>query len=402
MSTKPAANPAEREDVLHVAGPVRRVVTARVENPELADDVVQETLARLLEARWRLDREALVAYGIVTARNLVTEHDRTRDVERRNAHRLVGAPTSAPADDGTLAAEEHAALRAGLGRLDEDDRRLLVGHAVDDVSVAKLAAEEGITPGALAARLARARARLRVEHLLAFRRTAPASPRCRPVLEALSLGDRRRQSALHAGEHLLDCGTCGPLSEPLLHRRRGLAAIAPIAVVLAAWRWVKGHAGTSAAAATATAAAAVGLVSVLGGGDEPPQPRQPSRPPPVVAPVDSPLVVAGEPVPLDREVSLRPRVGHAVVATRAPVFSVPADEGFWVGTAPGRRVWVQMSGSAESPQRVRPGAEVTFRGQVVALPAGFAARVGLRGTEAAELTRAGAYVSVSSRGVTAG
>jgi DNA-directed RNA polymerase specialized sigma24 family protein len=63
MSTKPAANPAEREDVLHVAGPVRRVVTARVENPELADDVVQETLARLLEARWRLDREALVAYG---------------------------------------------------------------------------------------------------------------------------------------------------------------------------------------------------------------------------------------------------------------------------------------------------------------------------------------------------
>jgi hypothetical protein len=38
---------------------------------------------------------------------------------------------------------------------------------------------------------------------------------------------------------------------------------------------------------------------------------------------------------------------------------------------------------------------------VVALPAGFAARVGLRGAEAAELTRAGAYVRRPSSGVTA-
>jgi anti-sigma regulatory factor (Ser/Thr protein kinase) len=76
------------------------------------------------------------------------------------------------------------------------------------------------TPGAVAAQLARARARLRVEYLLELEPTKPPSGRCRPVLLALSAGDRRRQRELDAGGHLLGCGWCARLSEPLLDRRR--------------------------------------------------------------------------------------------------------------------------------------------------------------------------------------
>jgi anti-sigma regulatory factor (Ser/Thr protein kinase) len=76
------------------------------------------------------------------------------------------------------------------------------------------------TPGAVAAQLNRARAKLRVEYLLALEQRQPPTPHCRPVLLALSAGDRRRQRDLDAGGHLLACAWCAGLSEPLLDRRR--------------------------------------------------------------------------------------------------------------------------------------------------------------------------------------
>jgi anti-sigma regulatory factor (Ser/Thr protein kinase) len=41
---------------------------------------------------------------------------------------------------------------------------------------------------------------------------------CRPVLLALSSGDRRRQREVDAGRHLLECELCARLSQPLLER----------------------------------------------------------------------------------------------------------------------------------------------------------------------------------------
>lgn len=73
--------------------------------------------------------------------------------------------------------------------------------------VAQVAANLGTSAGAVGARLARARARLRVEHVLALRRTRLTTPACRGVLEAVSLGDRRHQRTLGAGAHLLSCLT---------------------------------------------------------------------------------------------------------------------------------------------------------------------------------------------------
>jgi anti-sigma regulatory factor (Ser/Thr protein kinase) len=81
-----------------------------------------------------------------------------------------------------------------------------------------LAAELGSTAGAVAAQLNRTRARLRVEYLLAIARAEPPTDRCRPVLLALSAGDRRRQREADADRHLLECEVCARLSEPLLER----------------------------------------------------------------------------------------------------------------------------------------------------------------------------------------
>ena len=97
-----------------------------------------------------------------------------------------------------------------------------------------LAAEGGTSKGAVAMRLARARAGLRVEFVVAFRRVDLPTSRCRPVLLALSAGDRRRQHELGAAAHLLRCSTCAELARPVTERRRGIAAwlIIPAAEVV--------------------------------------------------------------------------------------------------------------------------------------------------------------------------
>jgi len=57
-----------------------------------------------------------------------------------------------------------------------------------------------------------------VEYLLEMHGQPPSAV-CRPVLLSLSAGDRRRQTGLDAGYHLLDCDYCAVLSEPLFDRR---------------------------------------------------------------------------------------------------------------------------------------------------------------------------------------
>ncbi len=79
----------------------------------------------------------------------------------------------------------------------------------------------------MAAQLARARARMRVEYVLVLRGVELPSDSCRSVLLALSIGDQRRQKALDAGSHLLSCATCAELSEPLLARKRVLVGLLP-------------------------------------------------------------------------------------------------------------------------------------------------------------------------------
>ncbi len=197
---------------------VRRIVSARVADAVVAEDLVQETLVRVLAAAGRVDPGMLEPYAIATARNVVASAWRDRDRQRRNQHRVVDLDTPDPPDTELLASEERTAVAEALARLGDRDREALLAHEVSGRDTRSLAAELGSTPGAVAAQLHRARARLRVEFLLARDHTEPPTGRCRPVLLALSSGDRRRQREVEAGRHLLECDVCARLSPPLLDR----------------------------------------------------------------------------------------------------------------------------------------------------------------------------------------
>ena len=216
-----ASVPSDAETHDAVAGlipMVRRVIGARVRDRSTVDDLVQETLVRVLAATERVEPGMLEPYAIVTARNLVAFMWESQDRHRRHQHRVVDLrPPEAPGDE-LLAREEHAAIAKALARLSERERQTLVGHEVAGMDTRTLAAEVGSTAGAVAAQLNRTRARLRVEYLLVLEQVEPPTDRCRPVLLALSGGDRRRQRDVEAGRHLLECEVCARLSEPLLQR----------------------------------------------------------------------------------------------------------------------------------------------------------------------------------------
>jgi RNA polymerase sigma factor (sigma-70 family) len=219
IAAQPAEGPEEgRHDVAALIPMVRRIVGARVSDQTLADDVVQETLVRVLGAADRVEPGMLEPYAIVTARNVVASLWKERDRHQRNQHRVVDLrPPPAP-DEDLLAGEEHAAITEALSRLPDSERETLLAHEVAGQDTRSLAAETGSTAGAVAAQLNRTRARLRVEYLLALEHTEPPTDRCRPVLMALSSGDRRRQREVDAGRHLLGCALCARLSEPLMQR----------------------------------------------------------------------------------------------------------------------------------------------------------------------------------------
>lgn len=218
MSEEPGMG-AKHADIVQLAPVLRRVVAARLHEPQGVDDVVQETLIRVMAVRKRLDDGALIPYAIVTARNLIAGHWRQTERSRRHEHELIDPRLPAAPEDEVLQREEANAVAAALAELTPRERHAIVAHELQGVETSSLAVEWGTSPGAVAAQLNRARAKLRVEYLLAADGEAPPTPRCRPVLLALSSGDRRRQMETDAGHHLLDCEYCGVVSAPLLERR---------------------------------------------------------------------------------------------------------------------------------------------------------------------------------------
>jgi RNA polymerase sigma factor (sigma-70 family) len=219
------AGEAEHHQVVELSPLVRRVIAARVRDRHVVEDLVQETLTRIMEAQRRLDPQALAPYAVVTARNLVASLAASETRSKRHAHRLVDPREPELPERELLRREEHQAVSTALARLPPHERDTLIAHEVKGEDTSSLAARRRSTPGAVAAQLSRARARLRVEYLLELEQAEPPTARCRPVLLALSAGDRRRQRDLDAGGHLLACAWCARLSQPLLDRRK-VAAVA--------------------------------------------------------------------------------------------------------------------------------------------------------------------------------
>jgi len=153
--------------------------------------------------------------------------------------------------------------------------------------------------------MARTRAKLRLEYLLAFRQVTLPAPQCRRVLLAVSAGDTRRQREWQAGEHLLNCETCATLSEPLERRSVALTAVT-LPVALAARLLAKARAHPVQAAASATGTAGVAAAAIVASGVlASPAPARHPRPAPSVS-VPAPPVITG--------LFLR---GHSVPATAA-------------------------------------------------------------------------------------
>jgi RNA polymerase sigma factor (sigma-70 family) len=234
MSRQPVTQGPESDDVLELAPLLRRVIAARVRDRQAVEDLVQETLTRVMSARRRLEPRTLTPYAVVTARNLVKSLATSEDRSRRHAHRLIDLREPMLPEEETLRREESRAITTALARLPEQDQEALVAHEVEGMDTATLAASRDSTPGAVAAQLSRARAKLRVEYLLELEQAEPPTARCRPVLLALSAGDRRRQRDLDAGGHLLACAWCARLSEPLLDRRRTAAVAGEVRIPIQA------------------------------------------------------------------------------------------------------------------------------------------------------------------------
>src|SRR4051794_4319012 len=146
MPARAAVTPGTGDDLVALAAPIRRYLSARVDDPELAADVLQETLTRLWEARWRLERMSQLAYGLVTARNLLTSDRRASETAARHRHKLAAPSVEEGPEPSVILAEESAALRAALARLSLDDQRLLLEHEVAGVRTSELARRNGMKP----------------------------------------------------------------------------------------------------------------------------------------------------------------------------------------------------------------------------------------------------------------
>jgi RNA polymerase sigma factor (sigma-70 family) len=371
-------------DVARLEPVVRRVIAARVPDRHLVDDLVQETLVRVLESRRSLEDRALLAYAVVSAQNLVASEGRRQHRRERLSARLADLSEPQRPDDAAVANEERRAVRSALQELSHDERRSLLAREVEGKDTASLARELHATTGAVSLRLFRARAKLRVEYLLALCQVQPPTPACRPVLLALSAGDRRRQHDLDAAGHLLSCDSCAALSQDLIERQRPIPAVWPLLPLTGSGHWIRTRFRRRRVQTTtaAVAVAGAGLAIFLVAGSEPP------------AACGGTLTIDGEATALSDPDRLAQKAGGAVEGANLPVESVPANEGFWLGCADGR-VWIQLVGVGESAEQITSGQRLDFNGTVVSHGDDFPTRVGVDQSEGAdELDRQRVHVEV--------
>jgi RNA polymerase sigma factor (sigma-70 family) len=385
---KEQAISSSTREVLVVEPVIRRVVAARA-NPADVDDLVQDCLERLLAARKRLAPEAILPYAVVTARNLVSSHAKSTMRQAAAVPRIADASEPDRPEDVVLAGEARRAMKVALSRLSRSERKEILAYYNGGSPPAGEAAQ---SRGALRVRMSRTRAKLRLEYLLAFRHIELPTPQCRSVLLAISAGDRRRQREFNAAQHLLDCGTCAALSEPLDRRSAALTAIT-IPVGFAGWivSKARAHPVHAAVSVTATSAAAATAAVLLV-----PSAATAGRPPAASPAVISHLSVDGQPV-RDTQVqrSIRSMIGDAAAASGVNVVLAVTRNGFWVGAAQAR-IWVELVGPLR-PLVIRPGDRVWFAGTVVANTASFPAQAGrTKGGDAPLLARQGGHIAVST------
>jgi RNA polymerase sigma factor (sigma-70 family) len=358
---------------------IRHTLAAQTSDAHLVEDLAQETLVRLAATDHQMTRDEQRAYAVVTARNLLRSHGRSLAIHRRHIHRLVDDTALGDPEQLSLEREETAALAAALQRLGAEDRDLLLRHEVDGVDLASIAAQTQTTPGAIAMRLARARASLRLEFLLAFRRVELPTEQCRPVLLAFSAADRRRQDRLDAAGHLRSCQVCTGLARPITARNRRIAGwlLVPVAEgVRRGWRAVRSRPGYTAAIGIAAGAMAfVVLTPADDSADRPTSteapaatlaaPSTPPTPTPTSAAAPTtPTCPSPTPLELTDPASI---LGCPFAPTIVTATDVSTDEGFWATSATSpQALWIHLLGAGESPIDINDGQQLSIAGIIAA------------------------------------
>jgi RNA polymerase sigma factor (sigma-70 family) len=401
VSARATADGPTGEQLSDVLRRLRAVALARGAGPALADDVAQESLARTLAARSRLSREALAPYAVATAQNLLTDLHRETELERRHLPRLIDLTGSADPETQLLSREDAAAVRAALQHLKENDRALLLAHE-EGASTSDLAVETGSTPAAIATRLNRIRARMRLDYVLALRKVQLPTPRCRPVLLAISANDGRRQRAIGVDRHLANCATCAALVPPLVERSSRLAGvvIAPLIALGATGgrlaRAVRTPLGQTTAAVSGAAVVAGTCYAIISAHGSHPVAAAPPRQSPVAAPLMR-VADGTRLLPVPTATRLHTLIGQRVIAEDVPVQSVVTHPGFWVGTSPEQRLYVRIVDPQHVLRRVQQGMRLRFTAKLVANTANFTVTEAVTAEEGASLLRAqGVHIDITA------
>ena len=155
------------------ATPVFYFLCRMVGNEDDANDLAQETFARVFRARASFrSGEKFSTWLFTIAANLARNHFRWRsrhpnvslEAAAGDSEQTLGStlPANDPApSEQALAAERAAAVRAAVGKLPEDLREAIVLCEWEELGVAEAATILGATPKAVESRLYRARQILR-------------------------------------------------------------------------------------------------------------------------------------------------------------------------------------------------------------------------------------------------
>lgn len=149
-----------KQELTHIAPMLRRFAYSLTGSAADADDLLQNTLERLLSREIPVDVE-LVKWAFRVCRNLWIDEYRARKVRQKNVYSLDD--TEEPAVDGEQAIHDQITLAqvdAAMDKLPDEQRSIMALVAVQGMSYKEVAETLGIPAGTVMSRLARARVAL--------------------------------------------------------------------------------------------------------------------------------------------------------------------------------------------------------------------------------------------------
>ena len=138
-----------------------RLATGLVNDPALAEDIVQDAFAALYRKRESLRQPAAaVGYLRVTVVNLARSVLRRRLTARKHL-RLAREETAEAADSSSVLTAERLVLRAALQALPDRQREVLVLRYIAELPDREIAQATGLSPGGVRSAASRGLAALR-------------------------------------------------------------------------------------------------------------------------------------------------------------------------------------------------------------------------------------------------